>query len=184
MRFVRPLYNHPIKLVYLFTYVITTITIPNSESNLSSKLFPIIDAARGLLFRLAIAHPGVVDDTNTSPFLTDPTTLQGTFPRNATASPSESLFIRYAGLVDITPATLVSSSIVVIVISLTPPNTTTVPGSYSESASYFSAKSAYRACVAIAVITLAEKLPDEFLATIVLGVLASVALKKFVHKLL
>ena len=48
------------------------------------------------------------------------------------------------GFVDITPATLESASHTsLVVISLSPPNITTVPGSYSASASYLSAKSAY-----------------------------------------
>jgi hypothetical protein len=56
-----------------------------------------------------------------------------------------------------------------------PAKCTTVPASISPSLAYFSAKSAYLAAVAVAVITPAVKLPEPSRATIVLAVFALVA---------
>ena len=71
-------------------------------------------------------------------------------PDLAYIGPDASEFIRYAGFSEITPATLGSEPMLETVISLSPPNITTVPTSYSESDSYISAKSAYCADVAFA----------------------------------
>ena len=75
--------------------------------------------------------------------------MTGTLPVKATYCPSASAFIMYAGSVLTTPATLWSSSSSHAVTSASPPNTRTVPASYSASLSYFSAKSAYLAAVAV-----------------------------------
>ena len=86
---------------------------------------------------LTIAYPAIALDTNISPGCTFPITLQGTLPVNATGvinSPCSSLFIKYAGLSLTTPITFESPLVVVVVISFAPPNTITVPGSYSVSA--------------------------------------------------
>ena len=65
-------------------------------SSLSSKLLPTTHNELGiaLSFLSPVAVPGVVPVTSISPYLTGPSTLQGTLPLSAMATPSISLFIK------------------------------------------------------------------------------------------
>ena len=127
-------------------------TVPTPESNLSTSARPIV--------LNAVASPGWADLakpfpalTNRSPLRITPVHCTGTRPVIATGGCVESdpapLFIKYAALVLMTPNTESLNSVVDLVISADPPNSTTVPGSYAASAENLSATSAYKAVVEV-----------------------------------
>ena len=113
------------------------------------------------------------------PFSIMPVHLTGTRPFRAIAWPSISEFIKYAGFSLITPIakSLDLAGLVSALTSASPSNlcaetVITVPTGCSISVVYFSAKSAYCACVAVPLKNTAVKFPEASLAAIVFGVAA------------
>src|SRR6056300_1055738 len=129
--------------VVIFHYYTLSIhsTLFSSKLLFVSKAIPTIGPVP-----IVLATPLSVANT-ACPFVTLPTTLTGTRPTSAIACPSEPLFIKYAGSVDITPAMYCELALAAVV-SASPPTVITVPGKYASSVVYFSAKSAYCADVA------------------------------------